>query len=248
MQDALIQDAARERSTHESGFTLMEALLALAIVALVVTTCLMIRTNSLIDASEARNWRVAREAAQEILSKLSAGAQEEPPDYQMGRQPIPSMKEVKGWTYQIVIGEERISSVEADLESDMETDDSERPMADRRAWQRERDDLRKSRRAGVSYYDYQEKSQQEEEERLAREDEPPSEDQFEEVAVFVFFPNVRLAAGKGGAEFSHFVLKARLSTMAIEGMTPEEAETVAQSQGKSTDPASGGTGDGGQSK
>ena len=62
---------------REEGFTLLEALVALSIIALVVMNCLMFRTGALVDATEARNWRVAREVAQEILSELKAGAREE---------------------------------------------------------------------------------------------------------------------------------------------------------------------------
>jgi prepilin-type N-terminal cleavage/methylation domain-containing protein len=233
---------------EQSGFTLIEALVALAIVALVVTTCLMFRTGSLVDANEARNWRVAREVASEILSELRAGAREEPPDYQMGRAPIPKMRDVPDWSYQIVIGTDKISEIEGDLESEGESDaeGSQNSASDRREWQRERNDLRKARQQGKSYYEYREKSDLEEEDRLARDDLPPSEDEFEDVAVFVFFPNARLVQGQGG-KFSHFVLKATLSTMALEGLTPEEAEIQAESQGTSSEGGAGAT-KGGASK
>jgi prepilin-type N-terminal cleavage/methylation domain-containing protein len=228
----------------QSGFTLIEALVALAIVAMVVTTCLMFRTGSLVDANEARNWRVAREVASEILSELRAGAREEPPDYmnQKGRQPIPKMRDVRDWSYQVVIGEDNISEIEGDLESEGESDTegSQNSASDRREWQRERSDLRKARQQGKSYYEYREKSDLDEEDRLARDDLPPSEDEFEDVAVFVFFPNARIVQGHGG-KFSHFVLKARLSTMALEGLTPEEAEIQAEGQGTSSEGGEGAT-------
>lgn len=206
---------------QEAGFTLLEAMIALAIVAMVVTSVLAVRTNSLIDASEARNWRVAREVAQEILSELSAGARDTPPAYQMGPEPIPSMKNVEKWRYQIVIGQERISSIEADMES--ASSDGGNQMVDRRAFQRDRDDLRRARQKGMSFNDYREQTRLDEVDRLdSEEDVPPSEDEFEEVAVFVFFPNVR----PGQAEIGHFVLKSRISTLALEGLTTEEAEAL----------------------
>ena len=226
----------------QSGFTLLEAMIALAIVAMVVTTVLAVRTNSLIDASEARNWRVAREVAQEILSEFSAGAREEPPEYNMQPAPIPSMKGIENWAYQIVIGQERIASAEADLDS--EITDSDNDMADRRNYQRERDDLRKARQKGVSFFEYREQAQIEEDERLeSEEDTPPSEDEFEEVAVFVFFPNVR----PGQSELGHFVLKSRISTLAIEGLTTEEAARLSETEGTSGD-GEGNTPPGGTSK
>ena len=215
-----------EQPQKEAGFTLLEAMVALAIVAMVVTAVLAIRTNSLIDASEARNWRVAREVAQEILSELSAGAREDPPEYNMQPAAIPSMKSVKKWAYQIVIGQERIASIESELDSaDTETDSK---MSDRRNFQRERDDLRRARDKGMSFFEYREQTQLEEDERLeSEEDVPPSEDEFEEVAVFVFFPNVR----PGQSELGHFVLKSRISTMAIEGLTTEQAEAIQAEEG-----------------
>jgi len=225
----------------QSGFTLLEAMIALAIVAMVVTTVLAVRTNSLIDASEARNWRVAREVAQEILSEFSAGAREEPPEYNMQPTPIPSMKSVKNWAYQIVIGQERIASAEADLDSEMT--DSDNDMTDRRNYQRERDDLRKARQQGVSFFEYREQAQIQEDERLEEEDIPPSEDEFEDVAVFVFFPNVR----PGQTQLGHFVLKSRISTLAIEGLTTEEADRLNAEEGVNSDgegqgdPLTGGT-------
>ena len=98
-------------------------------------------------------------------------------------------------------------------------------------WQQERDDLRAARKSGQSFYEFREQSRFDEEERLATEDLPPSEDEFEEVAVFVFFPNTRGIVGGVGNDTAHFVLKARISTMAIEGLTPDEAESLNNAQG-----------------
>ena len=44
----------------ERGFTLVEALVALAIVSMIVISYIGIRTTALIDATQARNWRLAR--------------------------------------------------------------------------------------------------------------------------------------------------------------------------------------------
>ncbi|MCA8956512.1 MAG: type II secretion system protein [Planctomycetes bacterium] len=226
----------------ERGFTLLEAMIAMAIVALVVTVVLSIRTHAVIDAAEARNWRVAREMAQEILSELQAGARQEPPEWNMDPAPIPKMKDVKGWSYQIVIGEERIASRESDLQAGASNGGAEDAKdQERRRWQQERDDLRKAKASGMSFYDYKEKAQLKEDERQQKAEEPPSEDQIEEVAVFVFFPNLRPEQTETG----FFVLKARMSTMAIEGLTPDEAETRAKASGKSGATPEAGSGAGG---
>ena len=124
-----------------------------------------------------------------------------------------------------------------------EITDSDNDMADRRNYQRERDDLRKARQQGVSFFEYREQAQIEEDERLEEEDIPPSEDEFEDVAVFVFFPNVR----PGQSKIGHFVLKSRISTQAIEGLTADEVERLQAQEGGGSegegqgDPITGGT-------
>ena len=100
----------------------------------------------------------------------------------------------------------------------------------------------------MSYFDYREQSEIEETDRQnSEEDTPPSEEEFEEVAVFVFFPNVR----PGQSKLGHFVLKSRITTLAIEGMTTEEGASVAEADGTATDGGDGsgeGTNNGGVSK
>ena len=66
--------------SDERGMLLIEALVAMLIVATVTITFIGIRSNSLIDATRARNWRLAREIAEEKLSTLQAGAHEVPPE------------------------------------------------------------------------------------------------------------------------------------------------------------------------
>ncbi len=120
-------------------------------------------------------------------------------------------------------------------------------MTDRRNFQRERDDLRRARQKGMSYFDYREQTDIEESERRdSEEDIPPSEEEFEEVAVFVFFPNVRPEQ----SELGHFVLKSRISTLAIEGLTTEEAASITGEEGAADGDADSGAGsnNGGVSK
>jgi hypothetical protein len=49
-----------------------------------------------------------------------------------------------------------------------------------------------------------------------------------------------MVAGNG-SEVAHFILKARLSTLAIQGLTPEEAESVNNAAGTAA-AGTGGTG------
>ena len=72
---------------RDAGFTLLEALVAMAVLAMVVTYFLSTRTTALIDAAETRNWRIAREIAEHHLSELKAGAREVPPESGGAGQP-----------------------------------------------------------------------------------------------------------------------------------------------------------------
>ena len=62
------------------------------------------------------------------------------------------------------------------------------------------------------------------------DDKAPSESEFEDVMVVVYFPNIRPRA-EDSREESTFTLKAKISTMALEGLTPEEAQEVAARKG-----------------
>ena len=56
---------ANRTRESESGMLLIEALVAMVIVAMVTIAYIGIRTTALIDATRARNWRLAREIAEE---------------------------------------------------------------------------------------------------------------------------------------------------------------------------------------
>lgn len=215
------------------GFTLVEALVAVVVLAIVITQLLSMRTYALIDAAEARNHRIAREIAQHFLSELSAGAREVPPT---SRQ-IVDLEEFPGFSYQILIGEAAIGDAESEMAGDLDATlpGGASAATDRLAWQRERDALRRAQSQGLSMIEYQDQLLEEElEERI------PSEDELEDVAVVVFFPNVRPSDDPNDPAVSTFVLKAKISTMAIEGLTPERAEIVAQQRGGTTESEAGG--------
>lgn len=213
---------------HEQGFTLMEAMVALAIVSMVVLSYLGIRTSALMDATEARNWRLARELAEEKLSELRAGAREVRPE-NGAEVPIDQYPDFR---YRILIGESAISTAESELASLAAGDDEQ--ALDRAEWQQNRDIYRKASSEGLSYYEYQDKLAQEQTDRELAE-KTPDELQFEDVAVMVLFPKTRI--DQEGDD--HFLLKDKLSTLALSGMTPEQAELIAKSKGEgaTSDPA-----------
>ena len=205
----------------ENGFTLLEAVIALGIVALIVTGYLSLRTSALADGIEARNWRLAREIAEEKMSELLAGAHETRPQSGV---PVPLEEKFRGFSYQILIGETAINELESSIAS--ANAEQEEGAGDRAQWQRNRDLFLKASARGQSYFEYQDKIAQEEEQREAK---APAETEFEEVAVVVFFP--KLDAKYEGQKES-FVIKAKVSTLALSGLTPDQAKQVAESKGQ----------------
>ncbi len=212
--------------SREDGFTLIEALLAMMIVALIVISFLGVRTHALIDATQARNWRLAREIAEEKMSELRAGALEVAP--QSGNTISLAEKYEEGWSYKVVIGESAVADLEGELANEAGADDSGR--TERLEWQRNREDYRRANQKGLSYSEYQDQ-RAEEDYRQRMEEKAPSETDFEEVAVVVYFP--KLNPDYEGQK-DYLVVKAKLSTLALSGLTPEQAEAVAQAKGEST--------------
>ena len=219
----------------ENGFTLIEVSIAVAIVGIVMGIFLALRTTALIDATEGRNWRLARELAEQMLSELRAGARELPPT--SGQ--ITPFKDYPDFSYQFLIGETAISNHESSLatDRDVSTGSSE---SDRLAWQRNRDQSRVAGQKGLSLDQNQQNQQkQTEEEKL------PSEDEIEEVAIIIYFPIVRTEQMEEKSEDT-FTLKAKICTMAIQGLTPDKADAYAKSKGKDsstpTTPGSAGSG------
>mgnify|MGYP000909760776 CR=1 FL=1 len=227
----------------ERGFTLIEAMVALAIVAGTVISFIGVRTQALIDATQARNWRLARELAEEKMAELQAGARETPP--QSGeRLPFPNYA---GWKYQIEIGESRVADLEAEIDADAAGGDA--GATERLDWQRDRENYRRAQSRGLSAAEYDEQRLEDVSARLA--EKAPSATEFEEVAVAVFFPKLD-PTFEGQQEA--LLIKARLSTLAISGLTPEQAMAVAESKGQGSadapsvpgggNPGGGGTGGG----
>jgi prepilin-type N-terminal cleavage/methylation domain-containing protein len=226
-----------------AGFTLIEALIAIAILSLVTFSMLGTRTEAITDAIEARNWLIARENAERLLSELKAGHREIPPENGV-QYPIPGFEDQQNdWWYEIAIGEEFISDVETKYAESLESEAADQAR-DRMLWQKERDDMRAAERAGKSVYDYRAEQRTHQENYstdTGTEETPIAEDEFVDVAVFVFFPNVRPRSN--APPHAYFVLKAQISTMALNGLTPTEAETMNKSSGTGTS-GTGATGTG----
>jgi len=215
----------------ERGFTLVEALVALAIVSMIVISYIGIRTTALIDATQARNWRLAREIAEEKMSELRAGAREVPPT----SGDLVELEKFPEFAFKVVIGEAAVNELESSLASAAAGGDE--AAADRNEWQQNRENYRRAQQGGMTAAEYDEQRlMQEQDTALRLQQEPPSATKFEVVAVAVYFP--KLDPDYEGQKDA-LVIKARLSTLAISGKTPEQAEREAAAIG---DGAEGGDG------
>lgn len=210
----------------QAGFTLMEAMVALSIVAMVVTGYLGIRTAAVADGIEARNWRLARELAEERMSEVLAGAFETPP--QSGIEV--RFDDYQGFSYQIVIGESSIGELEASIASEG-ADEADTQSRDRSAWQQNLETYRKASARGMTALEYQDQIAAEEYQRRV-ENKVPSETEFEQVAVVVFFPKLN---ARYESQRESFIIKAKVSSLALSGMTPEEAGQIAAAQSPGED-------------
>jgi hypothetical protein len=190
---------------------------------MVVIGFLGIRTSAIVDATEARNWRLAREIAEERMSELAAGARETPAESGV-RVPI---ERYEGFAYKIVIGEADVADVESETASNAVDNGS--VAGERLDWQRNRDDYRRASSRGLSAAEYEDRIAEEDYQRRMS-DKVPSDTEFEEVAVVVYFP--RMNADYPGQEDT-LLIKARLSTLSLSGLTPKRAEELATSRGVS---------------
>ena len=218
--------------SREHGFTLIEALVALMIVSMVVMQFLGIRTSALVDATKARNWRLAREIAEERLSELQAGAHETRP---RSGESISLEEKYRGFSYKVVLGESEVSRIESELADSAAGEDS--AVGEKLTWQRDRDQYRKASQRGLSYSEYQDKVLEEDTQRRL-EEQAPSETDFEEVAIVVYFP--KLDPDYPDQQDS-LMIKSRVSTLAISGLTPDQAATMAAQMGTGSTPAGGGS-------
>lgn len=214
--------------SDERGMLLIEALVAMLIVATVTITFIGIRSNSLIDATRARNWRLAREIAEEKLSTLQAGAHEVPPE----SGTVLPIERYDGFSYKIVLGETAVANAEGEVANEAAGDDSE--AQDKVAWDRNREDMRRARELGLSAQEYEDQQLDDINERLL--ETPPSPDDFEECAVLVYFPKFD-PDFEGQQEI--LLIKSRVSTLAISGLTPEDASALQQANTDGADPAGG---------
>ncbi|MCB9877073.1 MAG: hypothetical protein H6835_05670 [Planctomycetes bacterium] len=234
MHSAPLLHASPDARAGERGMMLLEALVALAIVALVTISYLGIRTTALVDATHARNWRLAREIAEERLTELQAGAREVPPESGI----LVPIDKYEGFSYKIVLGESAVAELESEVAQAAAGDDEVKNG--RVEWQRDRENYRRASERGLTAMEFDDQQHDDINQRLA--EKAPSADDIEEVAVVVYFP--KLDPDFEGQQEA-LLIKSRVSTLAISGLTPDRADAIAQAKGETGDSNSGAAGAGG---
>ncbi|HMQ23601.1 MAG TPA: prepilin-type N-terminal cleavage/methylation domain-containing protein [Planctomycetota bacterium] len=198
---------------RQDGFTLLEVLVALAVLAIATLTLTGMRTTSVIDAAEARNARIAREIASGVLSKIEAGVIRA---YEL-RGTRHQVEELPLFEWMVVIGETEIQEAETEQVAtiaDASGSEADRRNLERQEWLTRRREIERARAEKKALVD------------LEREelevDESPDEDTIEEIAIFVYWPRTvpRNEADLEGM----FRLRGQASTLALSGLTTEQAE------------------------
>lgn len=218
--------SARRRRVRraEAGFTLLEVIVAFAILALALTYLLGLRSSSLAKATEGRNVRIAAVLARQLLAEVTAGQH----DVYMERGNESPFEDFEGFSFRFVLGESNIAQAQSsalELESQSPELDQRR---ERLEWLNERTRYRMDNAAGIGAG---ERSVYEEE---VEEPEELDAETFEEIAVVIRYP-----APTRESLFAELILRSRVSTLALSGQTPEEA-----SPGAGPTPISSGTSNG----
>ncbi len=194
------------------GFSLLEVLVALAILAIAVLSLTALRTESLSTGTEARNLRVARVLAKRLMSEIQAGARYvwEIRDQEMPFEDYPKFR------FRILVGEAAIQeeiAQNAELEAEETGDEAAVRRSERLSWLERRMEARAARKLGPEGADDALDTE-------VKEDDDPSEDEFEEVAVFIYYFSPRARDSTGV-----YMLRSRASTLALSGMTPDQVKT-----------------------
>ncbi|MFQ5503496.1 MAG: prepilin-type N-terminal cleavage/methylation domain-containing protein [Planctomycetota bacterium] len=204
---------ASETHNPDAGFTLLEVLIAVAILSMALLTMTALRTESLVTATEARNLRVASALADQYLSEVAAG-EHDIHEFQGIEEAVVDRfphGDFENFRWMVLVGEARIQeeiTKQAEYAADSSGTDADYRALDRLHWLEERRNSERAQENGGLLED---------EEEEVEEDDTPDEDTFEDVAVFVYYPSPRSKSGTGIC-----VRRSRVTTLALSGFTLEQ--------------------------
>ncbi len=213
------------RKDSEGGFSLLEVLVAVAILAIALLTLVGLRTDSLVTATSARNLRIAKTFAKRILTQVQAG-QFDAWELRGTEHPL---EEIEGFSYRIFIGEAEIQEELgriAESQADESGNEKDQKRYEKLDWIKRRRMMREARDRGEDTATLDTGVSEE----ATEEDETPDEETFEDLGVFIYYFDPQRSDSMGV-----FSLRGRTSTLALSGLTPDE---VSKSEEASSGPLS----------
>ena len=137
-----------------------------------------------------------------------------------------------------MLGEANVADADSEIATEAAGDNDE--SLDRIERERTLKDYRRAQERGLTAQEYEDQKYDDINERLA--EKAPSTDEYEEVAVVVYFPKID-PDYEGQREA--LLIRSRVSTLAISGLTPDQAESLRSAQEGSIDPGQPAAGEGG---
>ncbi len=209
------------RQNSEGGFSLLEVLVAVAILSIALLTLAGLRTDSLVTATSARNLRIAQTFAKRILTQLQAGQF----DAWELRGTEHQLEEIEGFSYRIFIGEAEIQEELgriAEDQADESGNEKDQKRYEKLDWIKRRRMMREARDRGEDTTTLDTASTEE----PTEEDEAPDEETFEDLGVFIYYFDPKRSDSMGV-----FSLRGRASTLALSGLTPDEVSKSEEASG-----------------
>ncbi len=209
----MISRRAQKRGGRE-GFTLVEALVAFAILTLAVVGLIWSRSKAVQEAAEARNLKLAVKIARETLDKLQAGMnQENPVDLNTWQE----VEKYPGFYVRVVTGDLEISDFETALAEEENDEEQLRRLDFQERLRLDRETSRMNEGAAGAGAAGAAETGNDQEEEL-----PIDEETYQEILVAVKYPSLNFKKNPNGEGI--FLLRDKISTLALSGETPEQAE------------------------
>jgi prepilin-type N-terminal cleavage/methylation domain-containing protein len=225
---------AGSRATTAAGFTLLEALVAIAILSICILSLVGLRTDAVVTATKTRNLRLAKELAEKKLAEVESGALE-----MLESGVEHSFEKYPKFSWTVLIGDESADQDELEQTSNQDLQKG----TDKASWlqQRQEDQRRKREErlalgGGSTNTNDPQAAREDPLKKIQQQETVPTEDDLETVVVVVKYPNV--AAGLG-SEIARFTLKTKVSTLALSGLTTKQADEKAAAAGEAAKTTSG---------